>query len=145
METKELTIRYGIIYKCTNLINGKIYIGQTRKQLNERRKTHEYEMNGKSKRPFIKALEKYGKENFKWEIIDSAISGEELNFKEDLYISLFLSYCNTGLGYNVARGGYLNPNEGKTQKELKEIRKKQSESHLGHGVTKQTRKKDFSI
>ena len=53
METKELTIRYGIIYKCTNLINGKIYIGQTRKQLNERRKKHEYEMNGKSKRPFI--------------------------------------------------------------------------------------------
>lgn len=141
METKELTIRYGIIYKCTNLINGKIYIGQTRKQLNERRKTHEYEMNGKSKRPFIKALKKYGKENFKWEIIDSAISGEELNFKEGLYISLFLSYCNTGLGYNVAKGGYLNPNEGKTQKELKEIRKKQSESHLGHEVTKQTRKK----
>ena len=53
----------GYIYKTTNLINGKIYIGQ--------HKSSSFDTNyyGSGKL-LIKALKKYGKENFKIELIE---------------------------------------------------------------------------
>lgn len=68
---------YGFIYITTNLINGKKYIGQ-KKGYNDT-----YLGSGK----ILKlAIKKYGRENFKREILDYANSKEELNIKEDYYI-----------------------------------------------------------
>lgn len=78
-----------IIYKATNNINGKIYIGQTIHSLEYRKKQHENSINTKhsQKRAFVKAIKKYGKENFSWEIIDdSAKTLEELDLLEIYYI-----------------------------------------------------------
>lgn len=95
-----------IVYKATNLVNGKIYIGVTRKTLEERIYSHC--MNSKRKRLlFGLALDKYGKENFKWDIIDTATTEKELNEKEVFYIDLY-DATNREIGYNISKGG-INP------------------------------------
>ena len=101
METKELMIVYGVIYKCTNLINGKIYIGQT-KNLKNRIKMHKKNVENKVNRKLYDSMNKHGFENFKWEVIDVALSKEELNFKEKFYIIKFNSFNS---GYNMTIGG----------------------------------------
>ena len=68
-----------IIYKITNLINGKVYIGQTTRTLEERMNEH-YR---KSDIVVDKAIQKYGRENFSTEVVDDADSIEELNEKEE--------------------------------------------------------------
>lgn len=94
----------GIIYKVTNIINGKIYIGQTIQSLKARWHRHctikglsKAEMNTCIKRAIIK----YGKENFTIEIIEECDS-KLLNKRERFYISYFDSYCND---YNSTKGG----------------------------------------
>ena len=105
METKDICIRYGVIYKCTCIKNNKIYIGQTKHSLESRKNEHEKGASKNSHMIFLRAIKKYGKENFKWEIIDSAQTKEELNFKEKFYIIYYNSGVNNGKGYNVASGG----------------------------------------
>ena len=58
-----------IIYKVTNIINNKIYIGQTIHSLNIRKSQHERSHEYGYKTAFSNAIKKYGKENFIWEII----------------------------------------------------------------------------
>lgn len=98
-----LIIVYGIIYCATNLINGKKYIGQTKHSLEKRKLGHEKANCHLT--IFKKAIQKYGKENFKWEIIDSASTGFELDYKEKLYIKIYNTFCKNGYGYNIAEGG----------------------------------------
>lgn len=99
----------GIIYKATNLVNGKVYIGQTEQTLNERMKEH-YRHSKREKYNhivFYRAIKKYGKENFKWEIIDNASNEDELNNKEIYWIDLYKSYIHRkdSNGYNMTLGG----------------------------------------
>ena len=89
----------GIIYKSTNLINNKIYIGYTTQTFKTRIRRHNY---GKSY--FNKALKKYGKDNFKWEIIESEIPYELLGERETYHIKQFQSNISK-YGYNLTKGG----------------------------------------
>lgn len=59
------------IYKITNLINGKIYIGQTRKTLKERFDKHA-SARGKSSLPLYVDMKNFGVYNFKIELIEIA-------------------------------------------------------------------------
>lgn len=107
MEITALVPVYGIIYCATNLINNKKYIGKTRKYLNERKEAHLKNAKNKINRYFYDAINKYGSENFKWEIIDSASTLQMLNFKEKFYIKYFNTYFKNDLknGYNMTEGG----------------------------------------
>ena len=83
------------IYKTTNLINGKIYIGQTSKS------KQGYLGSG----PIIlKAVKKYGKENFSNEIIEECSSKEQLNEREIYWIK-FYKATDRNTGYNISTGG----------------------------------------
>ena len=93
------------IYKITNLINNKCYIGKTNNS--ERRwKDHQRlaftEGHKEYNKTLYKAMRKYGINNFVFEIIeelkDYSISGE----REKYWISLYDSYHN---GYNENEGG----------------------------------------
>jgi group I intron endonuclease len=84
-----------IIYKTTNLVNGKIYIGQD-KYNNPR-----YLGSGKI---LNFAIQKHGLENFKKEVIEECGSKEILNEKEKFWISYYNS-TNRKIGYNIALGG----------------------------------------
>lgn len=86
----------GLIYKCTCLINSKVYIGQTTQSLQLRKQQHLYSAK-RSDYKFYRAIQKYGSDNFEWCVIDYAKSLIELNEKEDYYISIFNSIKN---GYN---------------------------------------------
>lgn len=95
-----------IIYKATNTVNNKIYIGQTINTLNYRMKQHFRE----TKRPnrpntyFHNAINKYGEDTFVFEEIDSAETQEELDEKERYWISYYESN-NKAKGYNLDEGG----------------------------------------
>lgn len=93
---------YGIIYKISNIINGKVYIGQTTKTLEERKSEHIRKINVRGQ-AIYSAFRKYGLHNFKWEIIDKAINQDELNHKEIYWIAHYNSYGKDG--YNMSIGG----------------------------------------
>lgn len=86
------------IYKITNKINGKIYIGQS-SQPYERWRTH---INGhKGYTSLInQAIKKYGENNFSFEILGWF---EDYNEKEKYYIQLFKTLAP--YGYNILKGG----------------------------------------
>lgn len=100
---------YGIVYKITNNVNGKVYIGQTIRPLSERMSQHKCCMNGSSNSYLYKSMRKYGWDNFTWEIVCECSCREELNSKEIEYITLHESHRTRGKGYNLTKGGDFNP------------------------------------
>ena len=95
-----------IIYKATNLINNKIYIGQTINTLEYRMSQHIRDAANPNRKTvyFHNALRKYGAENFKFEIIDTANTQDELNEKERYWIAYYKSNQRE-FGYNEDSGG----------------------------------------
>ena len=84
-----------IIYKITNLINGKIYIGQDSKNRNK------YFGSGK----IIKqAIKKNGRKNFSKDIIEYCKNKKELDEREKYWIKYYGS-INPKIGYNITLGG----------------------------------------
>lgn len=88
---------YGFIYITTNMINGKRYIGQKifNKDLNN------YIGSGKT---FLKAVKKYGKENFFKDIVAIAFSKEELDCLEKEWIKNYNAVEDDDF-YNISKGG----------------------------------------
>lgn len=93
----------GFIYKVTNDINEKIYVGQTAFSIEERWSEHlKDRLQQKSKnRPLYNAMNKYGIEHFKVEQIEECPL-EQLSEREIYWIEYYNSYEN---GYNATRGG----------------------------------------
>lgn len=94
----------GYIYKITNLINKKIYIGQTRRPI--QRRWHEH-LTTKDNCPIHIAIQKYGIDNFKIEIIEECQDNSILDEREIYYIKKYDSY-NSKIGYNATKGGNNN-------------------------------------
>ena len=90
------------IYKITNLINNKIYIGITKRNPKIRFNEHFSNKN----ELLYKAKEKYGKDNFLLEIIESNVSEDMIDEKERYYIQLYKSLVPDG--YNLSQGGISN-------------------------------------
>lgn len=84
-----------IIYKITNTVNGKIYIGQ------DKYNNPSYFGSGKI---LQLAFQKYGIENFNKEILEVCESVEDLNEREKYWISFYNS-TDRKIGYNIALGG----------------------------------------
>ena len=93
----------GYIYKITNDINDKVYIGFCTTSIKERFATHKKDSQKRTceKRPLYRAMNKYGVEHFQIEQIEECdinILGE----REQYWISYYNSYH---YGYNATRGG----------------------------------------
>jgi group I intron endonuclease len=92
-----------LVYKITNSVNKKVYIGITSKPLQTRWSGHLVQLRQGNKRALYNAIRKYGQENFSIEEIDRAITAEELGMLEQKYI---LQYNSFGPGgYNMCAGG----------------------------------------
>ena len=93
----------GFIYKITNTINGKSYIGQTIQNVKERFYQHCATKCSKavSNMAIHRAIKKYGKSNFIVEVIEE-IDSANLNDRERYWIKYYNSYNN---GYNSTKGG----------------------------------------
>lgn len=97
-----------LIYKITNTLNNKIYIGQTTQTLKDRKRNYKNEVKfyKGTPRPIIAAMRKYGFDNFVFDIIEDNISSkEELDSKEQYYIQYYDCQVSSGKGYNVENGG----------------------------------------
>ena len=95
-----------IIYKITNKVNGKIYIGFTDGTLEKRWKTHcKNSYRKKSRSRLVSAIRKYGKDSFTIETLhEEPDSNHALNVLEPYYIAKFDS-TNPDIGYNMTCGG----------------------------------------
>ena len=93
-----------VVYKVTNLINGKMYVGKTY-NFEKRKREHFYDIDNGL--PFHRALKKYGVDNFKWEIIDTATSEEDVKKKEIAWIKELRTCIHEkdSNGYNITLGG----------------------------------------
>lgn len=89
------------VYKITNDINGKMYIGQTSRSLSERFEEHCYEVRVKrfADRPLYAAMIKYGIEHFSIELIEETDCPKE---REIYWIEYYGTFKN---GYNATFGG----------------------------------------
>lgn len=120
------------IYKITNKINGKIYIGQTIRPVEHRFHRHINDaIHNKLDTHFARAIRKYGPNEWQLEVIDSAETQEELNQKEQYWIKY---YNSVEEGYNETDainkcGG--NTYQSKTEKEMEVIKNKIRQTKLG--------------
>jgi len=99
----------GVIYKITNTLNGKIYIGKTKQKLDRRMTQHKCDSK-KGSLGIGAAIRKYGWENFMVEVIEEC-SVEKLNEREIFWIAELNSKAPNG--YNLTDGGegLINPSE----------------------------------
>ena len=134
------------IYKITNIINNKVYIGKDTKN------NPNYFGSGLL---IKRSIQKYGKENFLKEVIDNCDSAIELSTKESYWINYYNSI--TPNGYNISKGGdggdtYTNhPNKEEYSKnksiaskkmwENEDYRKNFIKTHTGIKKSEETKKK----
>ena len=87
-----------VIYKITNLLNEKIYIGQTKQPIERRFIQH-----SKADSPLGQAMRECGLENFTIEVIERCENQIELNEREKFWIKILKSKSPNG--YNLSNGG----------------------------------------
>lgn len=96
------------IYKVTNCVNNKVYIGFTSnwpQRINSHKYDQRYDKNNKA---FYNALKKYGWESFVWEAIYQSVDYEHtLKIMEPHFINEYRSWVrfSDSNGYNTTRGG----------------------------------------
>ena len=96
--------RRGKIYKITNDINSKVYIGQTIQDVKNRFHNHCSKDDHNENMAIKRAIRKYGKEHFKIEIIEDNILKKNLDEREIYWIAYYKSN-NSKFGYNLTKGG----------------------------------------
>jgi group I intron endonuclease len=106
----------GFIYKITNIISNKCYIGLTsRKRVEDRWKNHKHSLTrGNGCFALQQAVNMHGFENFKFEVIEECLNE---NFKErEMY---FIKQYNSIVpnGYNTTKGGEIGCTLGKKHEE----------------------------
>ena len=127
----------GFIYKITNKLNNKVYIGQTIQKPIERfyqhcaKKCDKYILN----MVIHKAIFKYGKDNFTFEVIEE-VPKQQLNEREEYWIKYYNSYTD---GYNSTKGGQ------KGNKPFKDIDNKAIIEQYQQGKSLRTIGKIFNI
>lgn len=95
------------IYKITNTINGKSYIGQTCQKVEDRWNEHKRGKTSKNS-PLKRAIEKYGWDNFTKEVIETIETLEEALDREIYWIDYYKTCVlvhGKDSGYNLSRGG----------------------------------------
>jgi len=121
-----------VVYRITNLLNSKTYVGQTFRNPQKRFSEHLKSSGNGVHHPLYHSIKKYGKENFSFEIIEKCSSIDEMNKKEEFYIDLFQS-MDPNKGYNLRHGGF---NKSFSESSKRKI----SVAHLGKVLSEEHRK-----
>src|SRR5260370_32132682 len=102
----ELKIFY--IYKIVNVLNNKIYIGQT---IHPNKRWYEHRKSASHKNPIMaitRAIKKYGADKFEFELIACCKNQEDVDYSEDQLINQYNSK-NSDHGYNIKGCGTSAP------------------------------------
>ncbi|AND85179.1 GIY-YIG nuclease family protein [Clostridium tyrobutyricum] len=121
----------GIIYVAENTVNGKRYVGQTRRTFELRKKQHKRDIERLDLKLY-RAIRKHGWDNFNWAIIVEGIENiDSLNRLEQYWIKELDTFKN---GYNSTTGGegYILSDEAKM---------KISKAHKGLHWSEETKRK----
>jgi group I intron endonuclease len=95
------------LYKITNQINGKNYIGQT---IAPKQRWYDHKQaSNNPKVPVQFAIKKYGVQNFMFEIIACCINQDDANWTETELVKQYDSFVANGKGYNATLGGMNAP------------------------------------
>jgi group I intron endonuclease len=115
------------IYKITNLVTNKIYIGQTiQKNPKMRWYSHQADARGGKNTHLYNSMRKYGVDQFLWEVIDSATCLDKLNDKEQYWLD---EYRKTNEVYNLREAG------GNKMHSPESIEKMRQSQKLRHATT----------
>lgn len=132
--------RYGYVYKITNIVNNKIYVGKRVATTFD----DQYWGGGKI---IHSALKKYGKDNFTRDILEWCSSKEHLEERERFWIAE-LNARDLTIGYNIAEGGeggitYVgeNPQKGRKRNITLESHERMSAAHKGIPLREETKLK----
>jgi group I intron endonuclease len=121
------------IYKITNKITGKIYIGKTSLSIKDRWKTHCKCAQRGIRYRLYKSIRRFGEDNFSIEIIESTKSEEYANLRERYWIKHLKTFMPE-FGYNSTMGG-----DGVIHR--KETKERMSNSHRGLHHSEETKRK----
>ena len=119
----------GLIYKITSP-SGQMYIGQTIGKLNRRLSRHATESGCVAMK---RAMDKYGRENMKYDVIEENIPLEQLDDRETYWINELNTLSPNG--YNLKTGGRRPTFSEETKERLREVhrtRKLEKDGYLGH-------------
>ncbi len=119
------------IYRFTNKINQKNYIGQSF-NIEKRYEEHKYNYRHLDNK-FYRALRKYGFDSFDFEILELC-EMQDLNEKEMFYINYYDSYSN---GYNSTLGGYSGSLKVLREEDLKSLIQDLKETQLDYQTLKE--------
>ena len=123
------------IYKATNKINDKVYIGFDSNWPS--RKNKHKQLSSTNKQSLYSAIRKYGWKNFEWEVIYQSKDNQHcLNIMEPYFIEKYNSYKN---GYNMTTGGDGSIGYKHTDEMKKHISEKRKGICIPHST--ETRKK----
>ena len=130
------------IYRITNKIDGKSYIGKTGMNFGDRWDSHRSLLNaGRHDNPYLQnAWNKYGVENFEFAIVKVVENPDLLN---DLEIKYIAEYKDAGLSYNLHLGGDGGYNLGKhlSEETKRKIGEKNRQNMLGRKASDETKQR----
>lgn len=122
------------IYKITNLVNQKLYIGQT---VNPQDRWRDHTREARKEQPSMivhHAMKKHGIDNFTFEVIETCDSQDEANYQEEWHIKISCSHVSTDGGYNVSLGGSVAPKTDEWKQALAENVKQKIANGTWHGA-----------
>lgn len=130
------------IYRITNKVNGKSYIGKTGMNFGDRWDSHRSLLNaGKHDNPHLQsAWNKYGQDAFEFAVVEEVDDHDDLNEREIFYIAQFRE---RGLSYNIHDGGDGGVNLGKhlSDETKKKMGEKNRANMTGRTASDETRRK----
>lgn len=126
---------YGIVYKITNIANGRIYVGQTTKSLGQRWRTHLWASTS-PKFPIQYAIQKYGREGFSIEQLCVSKSQQELDLNEKFFAETLNAFAPSGYTLKAGNGRGSVSNE--TKEKQSKARKKENNSFFGKKHSKES-------
>lgn len=115
--------KFGLIYKVTNKVNGKMYIGQTTRTLTKRRIEHLCHSKNSSD-VFHKALRKYGASSFEWMVLIDNLKSKDLDYAEQQLIQDLSCDAMSKKGYNIRWGGSRGNLSKQSRKKLSDLKRK---------------------
>ena len=140
-----ISIMVGYIYKIRNKINQKVYIGQTINSVNRRISCHFKPYSSKSMN-ISKAVQKYGRINFGWEILAEITATTKvelldyLNRAEIFYIAAYKS-TDKNFGYNISKGGNNSEVSDETRLKISESKRGAKNPNYGKKLSEETKNK----